>query len=193
MDFNEIEALVANAKAENKLSKEKLAEEFKPFIINISNKTFINGYDKQDIQNECFRILFKCVSIYNLEKHRFVAYATNGIKNSINDLITKSMNRSSSEGSEALILSDNLEHTIPSTADTLDDLLCNKADSELLIQAFDNLTKEEKELIIFVYFKNNPLKTYAYWKNMCYSTATRKKKTILNKMKQHLTVFYSAN
>ena len=193
MDFNEIEALVANAKAENKLSKEKLAEEFKPFIINISNKTFINGYDKQDIQNECFRILFKCVSIYNLEKHRFVAYATNGIKNSINDLITKSMNRSSSEGSEALILSDNLEHTIPSTADTLDDLLCNKADSELLIQAFDNLTKEEKELIIFVYFKNNPLKTYAYWKNMCYSTATRKKKTILNKMKQHLTAFYSAN
>jgi len=193
MDFNEIEALVANAKAENKLSKEKLAEEFKPFIINISNKTFINGYDKQDIQNECFRILFKCVSIYNLEKHRFVAYATNGIKNSINDLITKSMNRSSSEGSEALILSDNLEHTIPSTADTLDDLLCNKADSELLIQAFDNLTKEEKELIIFVYFKNNPLKTYAYWKNMRYSTATRKKKTILNKMKQHLTVFYSAN
>ena len=193
MDFNEIEALVANAKAENKLSKEKLAEEFKPFIINISNKTFINGYDKQDIQNECFRILFKCVSIYNLEKHRFVAYATNGIKNSINDLITKSMNRSASEGSEALILSDNLEHTIPSTADTLDDLLCNKADSELLIQAFDNLTKEEKELIIFVYFKNNPLKTYAYWKNMRYSTATRKKKTILNKMKQHLTVFYSAN
>lgn len=190
MDFNEIEALVANAKAENKLSKEKLAEEFKPFIINISNKTFINGYDKQDIQNECFRILFKCVSIYNLEKHRFVAYATNGIKNSINDLITKSMNRSSSEGSEALILSDNLEHTIPSTADTLDDVLCNKADSELLIQAFDNLTKEEKELIIFVYFKNNPLKTYAYWKNMCYSTATRKKKTILNKMKQHLSISY---
>lgn len=190
MDFNEIEALVANAKAENKLSKEKLAEEFKPFIINISNKTFINGYDKQDIQNECFRILFKCVSIYNLEKHRFVAYATNGIKNSINDLITKSMNRSSSEGSEALILSDNLEHTIPSTADTLDDVLCNKADSELLIQAFDNLTKEEKELIIFVYFKNNPLKTYAYWKNMRYSTATRKKKTILNKMKQHLSISY---
>lgn len=193
MDFNEIEALVANAKAENKLSKEKLAEEFKPFIINISNKTFINGYDKQDIQNECFRILFKCVSVYNLEKHRFVAYATNGIKNSINDLITKSMNRSSCEGSEALILSDNLEHTIPSTADALDDLLCNKADSELLIQAFDNLTKEEKELIIFVYFKNNPLKTYAYWKNMRYSTATRKKKNILNKMKQHLSVFYSNN
>lgn len=193
MDFNEIEALVANAKAENKLSKEKLAEEFKPFIINISNKTFIDGYEKQDIQNECFRILFKCVSIYNLEKHRFVAYATNGIKNSINDLITKSMNRSSSEGSEALILSDNLEHTIPSTADTLEDLLCNKADSELLIQAFDNLTKEEKELIIFVYFKNNPLKTYAYWKNMRYSTATRKKKTILNKMKQHLSISYKTS
>ncbi|OOM78997.1 RNA polymerase factor sigma-70 [Clostridium puniceum] len=190
MNFNEIEALVASAKAENKLSKEKLAEEFKPFIINLSNKTFINGYDRQDIQNECYRILFKCVSIYNLEKHRFVAYATNGIKNSINDLITKSVNRSSSEGCEALILSDNLEHTLPSTAAALDDLLCNKANSELLKQSFNNLTEDEKELIIFVYFKNNPLKTYAYWKNMCYSTATKKKKTILNKMKQHLSISY---
>ena len=188
MDFKEIEDLVIAAKAQNELSKEKLAKEFTPFIINLSNKTFINGYDTKDIQHECYRILFKCVSVYKLEKHRFVAYATNGIKNSINDLIRKSKNRNSSEGFEALTLSDNLEHILPSTDCGLDEMLCNKADFELSKEVFDNLSKEEKELITFVYFKNNSLQTYAYWKNMCYSTANRKKRTILKKMKQLLSV-----
>ena len=188
MNFKEIENLVSSAKSQNKLSKERLAEEFTPFIINLSNKTFISGYDTKDIQNECFRILFKCVSVYKLEKHRFVAYATNGIKNSINDLIRKSKNRSSSEGFEALTLSDNLEHFLPSTDCGLEEMMCAKADCELLRQAFNNLHEDEKELIIFVYFKNNSLQTYAYWKNMCYSTANRKKRSILNKMKQLLSV-----
>lgn len=188
MDFKEIEILVAAAKAQNKLSKEKLAEEFKPFIINLSNRTFISGYDTIDIQHECFRILFHCVSVYKLEKHSFVAYATTGIKNSINHLIRKSKTRSSSDGLEALTLSNNLEHILPSTACTLDEMLCDKADYELLKEALSNLTEEEKELIIFLYYKNKSLRTYAYWKNMCYSTACLKKKTILNKLKKCMIV-----
>lgn len=186
MDFKEIEKLVADVKAEDELAKVRLTEEFRPFIINISNKTFVNGYDKEDIQNECFRILFRCISLYDLNKHRFVAYATNGIKNGINDLIKKSKNRSSAEGSEALTLSDNLEHTLPSIEATLEELLCNKAEYELLREAFNNLTKDEQELITFVYIKNNTLINYSYWKNMCYSTANRKKRIILNKMRCHI-------
>ena len=188
MDFKEIENLVSGAKCQDELSKERLVEEFKPFIINLSNRTFISGYDTKDIQNECFRILFKCVSVYKLEKHRFVAYATNGIKNSINDLIRKSKNRSSQESFETLTLSNNLENILPSTDCGLEEMLCNKDDRESLRQALNNLTEEEKELIIFVYFKNNSLQTYAYWKNMCYSTANRKKRNTLNKMKQSLKV-----
>lgn len=188
MNFKEIEGLVASAKSNDKLSKEKLAQEFKPFIINLSNKTFINGYDREDIQNECFRILFRCILLYDLSKHRFVAYATNGIKNSINDLIRKSINRSTSEGSEALALSDNLENTLPSDDLSLEDLLCNKAEFESLREAFDALNKDEQELIVFVYIKNNTLINYAYWKNMCYSTANRKKKGILNKMRNYFGV-----
>lgn len=188
MNFKEIETLVANAKAENKLAKELLAEEFKPFILNVSKKTFVDGYDKADIQNECFRILFYCVSMYNLEKHRFVAYATNAIKNNMNDLIKKSKNRSSAEGLESLTLSDNLEHVLPSSLPALEDMLCIKADYELLKGALESLREDEKEMIIFVFFKNNPLKSYAYLKNMCYSTANRKKKKVLTKIREHLLV-----
>lgn len=186
MNFNEIEALVAAAKAENKLSKEKLAEEFKPFILNLSSKTFISGYDREDIQNECYRILFNCVSAYNLDRHRFVGYAMSGIRNSINDLIERSIKRSPAEGTEALILSDNLEHILPSQMDALDDMICNKTALELLENAINSLSKDERELIIFVYFRNSSLRTYAYWKNMCYSTASKKKHTILNKLKKRI-------
>ena len=184
MDFKEIEKLVADAKSQNEISKERLVEEFTPFIINLSNRTFINGYNTKDIQNECFRILFRCVYLYKLERHRFVAYATNGIKNSINDLINKSKHRSSLEGFEALTLSDNLEHILPSDDCGLDEMLCNKTVYEELREALSSLDEEERELIIFIYLKNNSLQTYAYWKNMCYSTANRKKRKILDKMKQ---------
>lgn len=188
MDFKEIETLVYEAKNQNKLSKELLAQKFTPFIINMSNKTFINGYDKQDIQNECYRILFKCVSAYDLSRHRFVAYATNGITKSLNDLIKKSKNRSSSEGLESLILSDNLEHTLTSDSSTLDEIICDKENFESLQKVFDSLNKDERELITFVFLKNNTLKNYAYWKDMRYSTANRKKKLLLQKMRNQLSV-----
>lgn len=188
MDFIEIESLVANAKTHNRLSKEKLAEEFKPFIINVSNRTFINGYDRQDIENECYQILFRCVSLYDLSKHKFVAYATNGITNSINYLIEKSINRRSSEGFEALSFSYNLKHKLHSTHLNLEEILCTKEKFEALRAIINNLNGEDKELILFVYFKNNSLKNYAHWKNMCYSTAYSKKKGVLDKIKKELSV-----
>ena len=58
----------------------------------INNINFsISEYDYDDFKNEFYRILFRCISLYKIEYHKFVAYATNGIKNSINDLIRSSI------------------------------------------------------------------------------------------------------
>ena len=65
MNFDYIEELVTNCKNGDLISKEKLVEEFKPLIFNISKKTFIDRYEMTDIQNECFTTLFKCDSLYN--------------------------------------------------------------------------------------------------------------------------------
>lgn len=89
MDFDYIETLVTRCRNNDEEAKEKLATEFKPLICNISKRTFIDGYNNLDLQQECYQSLFKSVSMYNLEKHRFVAYATNAIKNNMNDLIKK--------------------------------------------------------------------------------------------------------
>lgn len=186
MDYEYIESLVLKSKNGDTFSKEKLINEFRPLILNIVKRTFLHGYDNDDIQNECYKALFKCLSMYNLDNHRFVAYASNGIRNNINDLIKRSKNRSSSEGSEALTLSDNLEHSLLSSEDSIEDTLCDKLDYESLILSIKKLNKDERELIKFIFFKNNTVSNYAYIKNIPYSTANRMKIVALTKLRKHI-------
>ncbi len=189
MDLKYVEMLAKKSKDGDNLSKENLIEEFRPFIRNLSRKTFIHGYDKNDIENECYKNLFKCLNSYNLEKHRFVAYATIGIKNNLNDLIKKTKNRDNSEGSCALTLSDNLEDALPSNEPNLEDMLCNECDLDLLKYAIKKLTKEEQELIDFIFFKNNTIRLYSSLKNMCYSTAAKRKMDVLKKINKIFSSF----
>lgn len=182
MDYGYIENLVSSSKLGDEKSKELLVNEFKPFIINLSKKTFINGYDKYDIQSECYKILFYCLDRYNTESHKFVGYAINAIKNQLSSLIKKSINRSSSEGNEALFLYENLENTLFSNELNLEDSFCQKCDNEKLNHILNNLNENEKELIQYIFFKNNTVRTYAFSKNMCYSTAISKKNNVLKKI-----------
>lgn len=191
MDFDYIEELVTKCKDNDELSKEKLAKQFRPLIYNISKRTFIDGYDIHDIQNECFQSLFKSVSMYNLEKHRFVAYATNAIKNNMNDLIKKVKSKSFTEGNDALSLHDDFEKDIPSQEVSTEILLCEKCDFEELKIALSNLNEDEKELIEFVLFKNNTVQNYASLKNMCYSTAILRKKNTLKKIFNNMKINYN--
>ena len=170
MNYTQIESLVQSSKQGNTTSKVLLAEAFKPFILSISQKTFINGYDFYDVQSECYRILFNCVTLYKPENNRFVAYATSGIKKSLNDLIKKSKNRSHAEGHEALILCGYLEHLLPSEIPTTEEVLCEKADYEIVIAALSKLPSKEKDLITYVFLENNTVKAYATLHNINYST-----------------------
>ena len=83
MNFNYIETLVAKAKNGDVSAKEIIFKEFRPMILNISKRTFVHGYDFSDIEHECYATLLKCIKIYDLDKKRFVAYATMAIKNNI--------------------------------------------------------------------------------------------------------------
>ncbi len=190
MDFNYIESLVIKCKNNDEAAKEKLAAEFKPLIYNISKRTFIDGYNIYDIQQECFESLFKSVSMYNIKKHRFVAYATNAIKNNIKYLIKRIKSRSSTEGNDALSLHYNFENNLPSEEISTETSLSEMCDYEDLKLALKNLNEDELELIDFVFYKNYTVKEYAYFKNMCYSTAILKKNTILKKILNNISHYY---
>ena len=63
MNYDYIEVLVKESKDGNEESKKKLMEQFKPYILNICKRTFIHGYDFQDIENECYRMAYRnCIT-----------------------------------------------------------------------------------------------------------------------------------
>ena len=55
MDYDYVENLVKKSKANDKTAQEELLKEFEPFIINISSKVHLNGYDFDDIKSECYK------------------------------------------------------------------------------------------------------------------------------------------
>ena len=185
MDYNEIELLVIKAKDGDEASKELLAQNFRPFIINLSKKTFIHGYEFADIQNECYRILFYCLKKYSTEKHRFVAYATNGIKNSINDLIEKHQRRSLAEGNESLIFTEKLENCLQSDQ-LIDENLCLRIEYKILRDVLNELEPVQKELVTFVFLKNKTILEFSKIKNITYNAAITLKNIALSKMSSRL-------
>ena len=188
MNYEYVEQLVNEAKDGKLKSKENLVIEFTPLINSISRKTFIHGYEIADIKNECFKTLFICIFKYQLETHRFVAYATNAIKNNINYLIKTIVNRSELDGFKTLSLSDNLENSLTSYTSSPEEEICNLCEYDELSAAIkNNLTEEETHLISFLFFKDNTLINYAYYKNISYVTALKRKKKVLEKLKKYVT------
>ena len=51
MDYDYIEKLVSSCKDGDKDSKEKLIEEFRHFMVNLSKRTYIYGYEFEDLMN----------------------------------------------------------------------------------------------------------------------------------------------
>lgn len=189
MNYDYIEDLVRKSKDGDEVSKEKLIEEFRPFIINLSKRTFIPGYDFDDFKNECYRILFKCISLYKVESHRFVAYATNGIKNSINDLIRISIKTNNIHGFGSAPYDNYIEETYMTSAPKIEDLLCEKYDSECLKYAMSKLTEDEMDLVQHLFFKKRTLKSYTDEKNVCYSFAVKMKRYVLDKLFMYVNIY----
>ena len=186
MNYDEIESLVELAKANDKKAKEELMVKFTPLILNISKKCFVNSYEFADIKNECYHTLFKCVSVYNLDKHRFVAYATNAIKNSVNLLIRISIRRNQSDGPESFILDGKLENTLYSDLIDPSNFLLIKLHRTNLKLAVETLNLNEKELIDYVFFKKYSLKKYSNLKGIPYALVISMKNEILYKLKKGL-------
>lgn len=190
MNYDYIEDLVRKSKDGDEVSKEKLIEEFRPFIFNLSKRTFIPGYDFDDFKNECYRILFKCISLYKTESHRFVAYATNGIKNSINDLIRKNVKSNSIQNSGSIAPFDNyVEETFNSHSPQIEDILCSTYDSDCLKYAMSKLTEEELDLINHLFFEDKTLKSYSDKNEVCYSYAVKKKRYVLDKLFMYVNIY----
>lgn len=186
MNFNYIESLVTKAKNGDVSAKEIIFEEFRPMILNLSKRTFVHGYDFSDIEHECYATLLKCIKIYDLDKKRFVAYATMAIKNNINYLIKKTCNRSSCEGSEALILTGTLEHVLPSNTELIDEQVIDSILAKSLYKYINKLTPQHKDILNFTLINNGSLKEYSKTNNINYPTTVNIKNRALKQLRKEI-------
>ena len=186
MNFNYIETLVTKAKNGDVAAKEIIFKEFRPMILNLSKRTFVHGYDFSDIEHECYATLLKCIKIYDLDKKRFVAYATMAIKNNINYLIKKTCNRSSCEGSEALILTGTLEHVLPSNTELIDEQVIDSILAKSLYKYINKLTPQHKDILNFTLINNGSLKEYSKTNNINYPTTVNIKKRALKQLRKEI-------
>lgn len=185
MNLEYIENLVKEVKQNNEESKTLLVEEFKPLIKKIASSTFINSFNKEDIESECYAILFKCTKMYDLNKHRFVGYATNAIKNSIWDLIRRSKRREGAEGEGAYVMDDVLDNVLCDNTDIVDTLY-QKFKHKKLHEAINSLPTDQKDFITYVFFENNSLTDYSKSKKISYNKVTYMKNKVLDYLYKHL-------
>ncbi len=186
MDYERIEKLVLRAKENDKDAKEDIIIRFKPYILTISKKTHVYGYEFEDIKNECYKTVLSCIESYDPANKKFIGYTLTSIRNNIKQLLKKSDRRKNSEGSEALILDDNLELILYSEDKSAVDFLCEKWESLLLTEAINSLNNNEQELIKYIFFDKNTLRSYAEFKNICYTTAMNRKNIALNKLLSYM-------
>ena len=191
MNYEYIENLVTDAKIGDLNAKKALIQEFTPFVNSISRKIFIHGYERCDIKNECFLTLCDCISKYKLNTNSFVGYATNSIKNNLNVLITRLVKRNDFDG--IFSLSDDLENTVSlNHVIEQENKFLEYEYNRLLSAIKNNLSDSERHLVFFLFFKNNTLTNYAYYENISYVTASKRKKKVLEKLKT-LILFQGGN
>jgi len=180
MDYEKIENLVVRAKSFDKEATLDLITEFTPLMRSLSRKTHISNYAYEDINQECVISLLKCIEKYNLETHKFVAYATNGIKNNLNYLIRKNLVHREITSQDSLTPTGSLEDLNIGVAEEIDLNLIDEYNKKLIKKAVVNcLNDEQKELFIYIKLKKNTVKEYAKLKNISYTTAAKRKNIVL--------------
>ncbi|MGL4772433.1 MAG: sigma-70 family RNA polymerase sigma factor [Clostridium sp.] len=177
MDLKYIEKLVLRSKQGDEASKEKLSEEFTPFIKNLSSKYKIPGYDFYDLMGECYKNLFIALDNYQTDKHRFVGFATLSIQNALKTLLRNSKIRE-----EKLTLSNDFGEIILDEP-LIEDRVCDDDFRNFLNKCFNNLKKDEKEFVSFVYYENRSLRAFAMAKGIKYNQAKLKNRAILQKLR----------
>lgn len=183
MDYKYIETLVKLAKEKDIKAQEILVEEFKPIIYGLTKKVFAPGYEREDLISESYRILFNCIAKYDTSKHRFVAYSINAIKNNFKYILRKSTQRDDHEGLLSGDISTDLEALLKPEECAYEKKESDIIDAQLIKHVFKELNKDELELVNLVVFEEHTVREYAAFKNLNYSTAVKKKKSALDKMK----------
>lgn len=109
----------------------------------------------------------------------------------IKNLVLKA--RGGVEGPGALVLDGCLIHTLCGNTDSMDELLIKQVSRAKLKSAMKCLSREEQELIKYVYFDGKSLKSYFAIKEISYSTSVSRKASVLKRLRIYIDTPHDRN
>ncbi|GKU24081.1 helix-turn-helix domain-containing protein [Clostridium folliculivorans] len=166
MDYEQIEDLVIAAKSGDLTAKEMLMVGFTPFIKKLYRTSMLYLYEREDLENECYKTLFKCIFYYNCDNHSFVAYTTNAIKHNINNLIKLRFKRLISEGNKTLIMDEIFVNHLAEDNPHFEDQTYIRSYNSNTQDFVNEISDCDKELINFVFYDKKRIKEHSPFKNI---------------------------
>jgi len=184
--------LLISAKNGDNNAKEKIIKMYYPLIVKEAKNIFINGRSFEDLIQIGIVNLLNAINKFDINKNvsSFSSYALWSIKNGFRYLCRSeikyndelSLNKTNNEGFE-------LGETIIDKNTNVEESVLQDIIYENLYLAMEKLDKEERELIEFLYIKNERSNLSRYCKeyNKDYYYASCLKKRSLKKLKTFIT------
>lgn len=172
MNVEELEQLVTKAKLGDISAEEKIFYSFIPYINLLISKFNINGYDRDDLVQECYLVLNKAIRKYKGNR-TFAIYVTKALKNNMLYLLRKSTKLQYSIIDNLLEAPNNIE------IDVLSHL-----ELEHLSESLKNLSEKELKIIKDYYFNDITLLSISKALDEKYITTAKAKERAITKLKK---------
>lgn len=175
------------AKGGDMKSREYIMKKYEPLMYKRSNLFFIKNYDDEDLFQIARVVALKAIDSYDKEKaSNFTAYLDKAITNNFTNMLRGISNRNN-ELSLDFETEKNCEvHDILASDEFIEDIIERKELYSFVKKALDNLSKDERDIINFLYFEGINLKELSELKSDSYSKIRRKRNKILFKIKKYL-------
>ncbi|MBC8062326.1 MAG: sigma-70 family RNA polymerase sigma factor [Clostridiaceae bacterium] len=180
----EIQDLVIRAKEGDNLALEELYKAFKGFIHKTAFAIYLKNYEQEDLIQIANESIANALKKYKPEEGRpFLPYVLTAIKKNFNNLIRKnsrygyekSLNVTNGSGFE-------LMNIIPDQ-ECLEDNLLKKEMHVKLNEVIKKLSRDDKEIIDYLFIKEYRVSDFAKLKNLDYWVCQRKVKALLKKLR----------
>jgi RNA polymerase sigma factor (sigma-70 family) len=166
---------------------------YKALIAKNALQIYINGYDTGDLIQIANIALVNAVHKYDCSKSSpFMAYAKIAIKNSLYDELRKVLNKKNDEKFQFSLNRVNDEgiefmESLVSDANVEDQILL-KEEINILREAINTLSSDERELIDWYYFKQRSLKEYSDIKGVKNNVVIKRKSRIIEKLRKYFLI-----
>lgn len=183
--YKEFEDLVIKAKHGDVDAKEVIVEKLTPLIIKSIRRYYNNLNEFEELLQEGKLELLLCIESYDIDHETyFIGYAQAMLrflylnKHKIKRTTSLNVNIGEDEDGELIDL-------IPDDLD-IEDLIIKEEIRNELYNALNKLTKRQKEVVYYFYFRKMPIQNIADLLGISYRTVVNVKVQGLEKLRKHL-------